>query len=100
MTSIGSSTPTYDNDGNVLNDFLHQYTWDGYGRPTTIDGVTVTYDALGRQAERNNGGYITQVVYAPDGRKIADMNGPTFVYGFFPLPGGAMMVCFRQACMT
>jgi YD repeat-containing protein len=48
LTSIGSSTPTYDADGNVTNDFLHTYAWDGYGRPVTIDTVGVTYDAVGR----------------------------------------------------
>src|ERR1700687_2517307 len=30
---IGSSTPAYDADGNVTNDFLHTYAWDAYGRP-------------------------------------------------------------------
>ena len=33
MTQIGSSTPTYDGNGNgkVLNDTAHTYTWDVYG---------------------------------------------------------------------
>lgn len=28
MTQIVGQTPTYDADGNVLNDFLHSYVWD------------------------------------------------------------------------
>jgi hypothetical protein len=46
MTQIGSSTPTYDANGNVTNDFLHTYTWDANGRPVTVDGVGLTYERL------------------------------------------------------
>jgi len=56
MTSIGGSAPGYDSDGNVTNDFLHSYAWNAYGRPTTIDGVGITYDALGRMVEQNRSG--------------------------------------------
>ena len=51
MTTIGSSTPTYDANGNITNDFLHTYAWDANGRPVTIDTITATYDALGTAAE-------------------------------------------------
>jgi hypothetical protein len=66
MTSIGSSTPTYDADGNVTNDFLHTYSWDNYSRPVTIDGINLTYDALGRAVEQNRSGTYTQITYAPN----------------------------------
>jgi len=79
-----------DSNGNVTNDSLHTYSWDTYGRPITIDSVNVTYDALGRMVERNNGGYITQVVYAPTGSKLAVMNGQTLSAAFVPLTGGAV----------
>ena len=46
MSSIGSFTPSYDANGDVTNDSLNTYAWDSEGRPTTIDGITVTYDAL------------------------------------------------------
>jgi RHS repeat-associated protein len=92
MTSIGGSTPSYDANGNVLNDFLHSYAWDGYGRPITIDGVSVTYDALGRMVEQNRSGAYSEIVYAPDGTKIEIMNGQTFTKAFVPLPGGAVAV--------
>jgi len=75
MTQIGGSTPTYDANGNVTNDFLHTYAWDAVGRPVTIDGVVVTYDALGRMVEQNKSGRISQIVYAPSGFKLAIMNG-------------------------
>ena len=92
MTTIGSSTPTYDANGNVTNDFLHVYSWDANGRPVTIDSVTVTYDALGRAVEMDAGGYYSQIVYTPTGDKLALMTGQTLLRAFVPLPGGATAV--------
>jgi RHS repeat-associated protein len=92
MTQIGSSTPTYDANGNVTNDFLHTYTWDAAGRPVAIDTVTVTYDALGRMVEQNRSGVYTEIAYAPSGVKLAVMTGQTLQKGFVPLSGGAVAV--------
>ena len=52
MTLIGSSTPSYDSNGNVTNDFLNNYAWDANGRPVTADGVGLTYDAFGSMVEQ------------------------------------------------
>jgi RHS repeat-associated protein len=92
MTQIGSSTPSYDADGNVTNDFLHTYSWDANGRPVIIDSVGITYDALGRMVEQNRGGAYTQVVYAPTGMKMQLVYGQAGVVGLVPLPAGAMAV--------
>jgi len=92
MTTIGSSTPTYDANGNVTNDFLHTYAWDANGRPVTIDSVGATYDALGRMVELNRAGVYGEIVYAPTGDKLALMAGQTLVKAFVPLPGGATAV--------
>jgi RHS repeat-associated protein len=92
MTQIGSSTPTYDADGNVTNDFLHTYAWDANGRPVTIDGIGATYDALGRMVELNRSGVYGEIVYAPSGSKLALMNVQSLVKAFVPLPGGATAV--------
>jgi RHS repeat-associated protein len=92
MTTIGTSTPTYDADGNVTNDFLHTYTWNAYGRPVTIDTVGVTYDALGSMVELNRSGTYTEIVYTPSGDKLALMNGQSLLRAFVPLPGGATAV--------
>lgn len=92
MTQIGSSTPTYDANGNVTNDFLHTYTWDAAGRPVTVDGGSLTYDALGRMVENAGGGFYSQFVYGPIGAKIALMSGQTLVSAFVPLPGNARAV--------
>jgi RHS repeat-associated protein len=92
MTTIGSSTPTYDSNGNVTNDFLHTYAWDANGGPVTIDGIGATYDALGRMVELNRSGVYGEIVYAPSGGKLALMNGQSLLKAFVPLPGGATAV--------
>ena len=88
-----SSGASYDSNGDVTSDSLHSYAWDSEGRPTTIDAITVTYDALGRTAEEDNSGSYTQIVYDPLGNKLALMNGTsTMVKGFVGLPAGATAV--------
>jgi RHS repeat-associated protein len=92
MTQIGSSTPTYDANGNVTNDFLHTYTWNAAGRPVTIDAVGVAYDALNRMVEQNRSGTYSQIVYSPTGAKLAIMNGQSLTKAFVPLPAGSMAI--------
>jgi RHS repeat-associated protein len=92
MTLIGSSTPTYDANGNVTNDFLNTYAWDANGRPVTADSVGLTYDALGKMVEQNRSGAYTQIVYTPSGAKLALMSGSTLQKGFVSLTGGSMAV--------
>jgi RHS repeat-associated protein len=92
MTSVGSFTPTYDNNGNLLTDPLHTYSWDSAGRPVTIDTVSMTYDALGRMVEQNRSGAYTQFVYGPHGGKLAIMSGQTLQKAIVPLVGGAQAV--------
>jgi len=85
MTSIGGSfTPTYDNNGNELNDGDHTYTWDADGRHATVIGVSVTYDALGRMVENGN---PSEYVYLPDGSSVL-FKGQVARRGWFNLPGG------------
>jgi RHS repeat-associated protein len=90
MTQIGSSTPSYDANGNVTNDFLHTYSWDANGRPINIDGITIAYDAFGSMVEQNRSGTYTQIKYSPTGFKQQLMNGQSQLTSFNPLPGGAV----------
>ena len=92
MTQIGSSTPTYDSNGNVTNDFLHTYAWDAAGRPVTVDGGTLTYDALGRMVENSSGAFHTEFVYGPTGAMVGIAGGQTIGTEFVPLPGGGTAV--------
>jgi RHS repeat-associated protein len=81
---------TYDSNGNATNDCEHTYSWDAYGRPTTIDGVSITYDALGRAVEYDSGGY-TQIYYSPTGFKMQVISGASST-AFAPMPGGGASV--------
>jgi RHS repeat-associated protein len=95
MTSLGSFTPTYDNNGNLLNDGVHSYAWDASGHSTTLDGVSMTYDALDRLVEATwTNGYISQRVYAPTGAMLGYMQGQSLVLAFIPLPGTATAVYY------
>jgi RHS repeat-associated protein len=76
---------------------LHTYSWDADGNTLNFDlnkttAVAVTYDALGRAVEQNRGGTYSQIVYAPNGSKLAVMNGQTLQSAFIALPGGATAV--------
>ena len=90
MTQVGLSNPTYDANGNLLNDTTHTYTWDTNGKPLTIDGVADTYDALGRVVEQNHAGSYNEIVYSPTGAKLAIFNGQALQKAFVHLPGGAV----------
>ncbi len=90
--SLPGCTPSYDANGFSTNDCAHTYSWDSAGNPSTIDGVTLTYDALGRMVEQARGTSYTQIVYGPGGGKLALMNGSTLSKAFVPLPGGGTAV--------
>lgn len=89
MTLISGSTPTYDSNGNVTNDLLHTYTWDADGHPLTADGVSLTYDALGRMVEQSRSGAYTQFLYSPTGFKMTVFSGQSVLTDRVPLPGGS-----------
>jgi RHS repeat-associated protein len=93
IQSIPGASVSYDANGNLLSDGAHNYTWDGnWGNPSAIDSVSLTYDALGRMVEQNRNGSYTQIVYAPNGGKLALMNGQSLQKAFMPLPGGGTAV--------
>jgi RHS repeat-associated protein len=92
VAQVGNCYPTYDANGDAMNDCLHTYSWDAYGRPTRIDGVGITYDALGREVEFGSSGAYTEIVYSPIGFRMQLMNGQSALQDFVPLSGGAMTI--------
>jgi RHS repeat-associated protein len=97
MTALGSFTPTYDSNGNLLNDNIHNYAWDADGHAITVDAalsdaVSLTYDALGRMVEQNRSSTYTQIAYSPKGRKLALMNAATLQKGMVPLVGQSQAI--------
>jgi len=96
FTTIPGRNVSYDGAGNLLTDNLNTYTWDVYGNMSTVNTgsatVTATYDGLGRMVENNAGGKYTQIIYGPNGKKLATANGQTLVKAFIALPGGAKAI--------
>jgi RHS repeat-associated protein len=88
MTSLPGFTPTYDNNGNVLNNNAHPYTWDADGKYASVDGIGITYDALGRRIEI---AYPSEIFYLPDGSSIL-FKGQVARDGALKLPGGAQAI--------
>jgi RHS repeat-associated protein len=85
------SGTSYDNNGELLTDPQNTYTWSVYGDLASVNGITLTYDALDRMVE--NGSGTSQFLYAPNGQHpLANMAGQTLASAIVPLPAGAFAV--------
>jgi len=84
IISLPGCTPTYDANGNSLNNCSHTYTWDSDGHHATVDGIGLSYDALGRMIEL---AYPSEVFYLPGGSQVL-FKGQVAHEGIFRLPGG------------
>jgi YD repeat-containing protein len=87
---ISNLSANYDSNGNltgITDSIAHTYTWDAYGKPSTMDGLGLTYDALGRMVEQNRSGTYQEILYSPIG-KTALMAKQIALNMFLPLPGG------------
>jgi RHS repeat-associated protein len=95
-TLPGNVHPTYDANGNSLNDSFRTYTWDADNHAVSVvsgsSTVSLTYDAFDRTVEQARGTSYTQVVYSPLGSKLAKMNGATLQTGYVPLTSGASAI--------
>ena len=66
---------TYDSSGNLTNDTIHSYTYDGEGHIKTVDSTTAyVYDGDGARV-RKLVGENTRFVYGLDGDLIAEFDG-------------------------
>ena len=95
----------YDANGNLTSDMAsgtgHTYAWDADGNMLAVDttpatcgssGTCLTYDAMDRMVEQTRGSNHTEILYGPNGAKLALMNGQTLVNAFIALPGGGTAV--------
>ena len=88
-----SSFGSYDANGNLTSDGLHTYAWDADGNLSQLDGATaMVYDAFGRRVEQTNSSGTAEILYGPNGSKLALMSGQTVTKAFVPLPGGMTAV--------
>jgi RHS repeat-associated protein len=79
---------TYDADGNLTYDgSANHYTWDGYGKMATANGIAVTYDAFREPVAGPSG----EILYTPLGKVGVLANSTTFGNAYVPLPGGGAM---------
>ncbi len=76
-----SFTPSYDGNGNLLNDDKHQYAYDYNNKLATVGNKSVVYkyDALGRRVAKNN----TTYYYAGDQMVEESTDGTvtSYLYG-------------------
>ena len=76
-----SFTPSYDGNGNMLNDDKHQYVYDYNNKLASVDDKSVSYkyDALGRRIAKNN----TLYYYVGDQMVEEDTDGAvtSYLYG-------------------
>ena len=77
---------------NVTSDGTNSYSYDAEGRPTTVNGVSIMYDAFGRTQEIGRNGVYTDILYAPSGQRYALMNGITVQQYYVPLAAGVQAV--------
>jgi RHS repeat-associated protein len=98
---------TYDSNGNVTNDGTNAYTWNAFSKMASVNmtgtgcatnGDCLVYDALGRVVEIDDGSTQEEIWYTQLG-KTAYMNGQTYLYGYFPGPGGGTLYN-SSACPT
>ena len=92
--TLPAGTPSYDNNGNLLNDSFHTYSWDNEGSPVTVDGNPLTYDALYRRVEYYSSslGYV-QYLWAPyDATRNLVIVAPAGPQYEIPLPGGSQAI--------
>ena len=90
ISTIASFTPTYDANGNLLQDTYNTYTWDADGNLVSVVGKTVTYDAFDRMVAFSNG---QTYIYAPSGGSpLTQGVGQTLGLAYLHLPANAVVV--------
>ena len=90
ISNLGFS---YDADGNVLNDnAFNMFIYDAEGRQANVNAFATYFDASNRVVTIQNPDAYYEIIYAPDGYKMAIMNGTSVVKYFAPLAAGVQAV--------
>jgi RHS repeat-associated protein len=87
ITNIAGFTPTYDANGNVLNDGLNTYTWDAEGKPASVNGTARINDAFNRAVEAG-----VAFFYSADNSATVAFQGQNAAEGRYKLPGGIIAI--------
>lgn len=88
VASIGTVTPVYDANGNMLNDGTHVYAYDFENRLVEVDGGTTAvykYDALGRRIQKvttaGTINYFYDGQFMVEERNASDVVTATYISG-------------------
>jgi RHS repeat-associated protein len=76
---------SYDADGDLLNDGMHNYSYDAENRITKVDAGTTasySYDAEGNRTEKTAGGISLEYIYDVTGHVVAEDNGTSWDVGY------------------
>ena len=89
ISTVGTTTYTYDGAGNLTYDGSHNYAYDAENRLISVDSTTATYDydARGNRAQKTYGGAATQYVYDESGHVLMEMQGSTISNTYVYLGG-------------
>jgi RHS repeat-associated protein len=80
-TALGSATPTYDANGNLITDEIgQQYTYDAWNRLVTVTASSTTiaaysYDGLGRRVTETHGSTTTDLYFSAAGQVLEEQVG-------------------------
>ena len=78
----GSTTPTYDNNGNTIVQHGQTFVYDAWNRLVTVKSGSTTlasyaYDALSRRITETTGSTVDQIYYSPDWQVVEERRGGT-----------------------
>jgi RHS repeat-associated protein len=96
LTQKGTTTLSYDANGNLTNDGVNTYTWNDRNQLAAISGgvaATFTYDAFGRRINKSVNGQATGYLYDGAGA-VQELSGTTPVANL--LTGGVDEVFSRN----
>jgi len=93
----------YDASGNLTNDGVHTYTYDGENRITQVDGgstASYVYDAYGRRALKTAGGSTTTYMYDLGGHVATELIGSVWTKGYIyrdPAAGNQLLAQYSNS---
>ena len=76
LTQWGTTTLSYDFNGNLTNDGSKSYTWNARNQLASMTGASFVYDGLGRRSKKTIGASVTEFLY--DGvNPVQELSGTT-----------------------
>ena len=93
LTQAGSTSFTYDNEGQLATKTGDTYTFDDAHRVTAISGSVsyqYKYDGAGNRLEATRNGVTTRYIYDAAGNLLADANGSNVIQNYYIYGAGLL----------